>query len=323
MNNARTFHRWGKRFAVRVGIVLVLLAGFVCLLRFILPKPATTGRITIVIAGSPVSVWSWDTVGHTITVVSIPSEYVVDAVNGYGHYSLEALWKLGVMDKRDGLLLADSIGDSLGISIPWYIGEKTEGIPAETDVVAFGKQLFSFSRMPKLIAQSYRTNISLPLFFSITKELSGLRIDKIVFIDLSQKSISLEEELPDGTKRHVISPADIDTVLKGVFEDERIRQEGYSVALYNTTHMPSLANRAARILSTLGMLVVSVGNQEEEVTRCEMLADAAAIQSFTGQAITAIFHCEGKPPRSDKRADIEVFIGSDYASRFEPGNAGH
>jgi hypothetical protein len=258
-----------------------------------------------------------------MTVVSIPSEYVIDAVSGYGRYSLEALWKLGVMDKKDGLLLADSVGDSLGISIPWYIGEKTDGIPTSGDVIALGKQIFSFSRFVKFMFLSYRSNIPLPLFFSITKELSGLRIDKIVFIDLSKKPVILEEELPDGTKQHVISSADVDTVLKGVFEDERIRQEGLGVALYNTTRMPFLANRAARMLSTLGVLVVSVGNQDEEISHCEITADTAALHSFTGQMINTLFHCEKKPSRNDKRADIEVFIGSDYANRFQPAKAGH
>jgi len=159
------------------------------------------------------------------------------------------------------------------------------------------------------------------LFFSMVQELAGTTADKITLIDMAKKNIVEVEELPDGTKQYHILTKEVDVVCKGLFEDEKIREEGLTVALFNTTEMPALGFRTARILSALGMMVVSVGNRTEEeapISRCQILADKQSLASYTVAQIDRLFNCEKKQARSDKRADVEVYIGTEYSGRFVP-----
>jgi hypothetical protein len=134
-----------KRRAGAAGGVILAGIGIILSVVFVVPRLFSTKesgqRITFVIATSPMSLWSCD---HDITeciVLNIPSEMAVDAVHGYGVYSLEALWKLGAMDKQSGSVLSESIGDALGVPVQYYIGEKQENIPVVTDAVAYGKSV--------------------------------------------------------------------------------------------------------------------------------------------------------------------------------------
>jgi hypothetical protein len=318
MNNARLSRRLGKRFKAIIVVVLAAalgIIGIVCLFR---PKPIAFSRVTFVVATSPVAVWSWDMHDHTFTALSIPAEYSMDALEGYGRYSLEALWKLGFIDKREGTILASSLGETMGLSIPWYIGEgKTELTPSG-DVLAYGRKLFSPGNVFRFALGSYHSNMPLSLYVSLVREFSTVTVDKISVLDVSTMPVVRSDKLPDGTMEKVIDTTMIDEVLKGLFEDETVRREGISVALYNTTGVAALGNRAARILSSYGMLVVFVGNDESELSRCQVRGDTSALSSQTARMIVALFDCQTEGSRADKHADLEVFIGTEYADQFKP-----
>ena len=64
------------------------------------------------------------------------------------------------------------------------------------------------------------------------------------------------------------------------------------------------------------MLVVFVGNFEPTFARCQITGDQSARKSITARTISAKFDCTESPARADKRADLEVFIGSAYAQPF-------
>jgi hypothetical protein len=298
-----------------IGIVVIFVIGsIICLF----PKPTIIPRMTVVVASSPLSVVSWDTRTNSFDMLIIPSTYVVNATRGYGTYSLDALWKLGFMDKRGGSLLAESLSETLGVPVPWYIGEKAKETPAVADVIAYDKSLLSLTHSVSYVLSSYQTNIPFPLFVSFVRAFSSVSSEKISVIDFATKSISQKEDLPDGTVREVMNQEDIDRLLKGVFEDETIRKEGLSIAIYNTTSTPNLGNRAARLLSSYGMLVVSVGNNEKEVSDCTLFVDKGLDHAMTVRVIQELFSCRIEPNVQDKRADIEMYIGTQYADLFTP-----
>ena len=66
-------------------------------------------------------VWSQDLQSNKFIKITIPASAQVDAVGGYGRYSLGSLWKLGAIDNKNGTLVSDSLEEALGISIPWYV----------------------------------------------------------------------------------------------------------------------------------------------------------------------------------------------------------
>ena len=110
----------------------------------------------------------------------------------------------------------------------------------------------------------------IPVFIAFVRELTRIPINQITPVDLSTVPVTSEVTQPDGTKQEVIDPAQVDLTFHNVVEDENVRREGTTVAIYNTTQTPGLGNRAARFLSAGGALVVAVANENTERAGCTL-----------------------------------------------------
>ena len=274
-------------------------------------------RVSVIVATSPMIVWSWNTTDNTFIVLTAHSDDVIDALYGYGHYSLEALWRLGFMDKKEGVLLSDSFSDTLGLPIGWYIGTKSQTLPGVSDVLEYGRSLFSLSNIFSFIGGGYQSNMPIGLFVAFSRAVAGARPDKIHTVDLTTLSVVSDELLPDGTTRKIISPDFLDHALGGMFENDLLRKEGSSVALYNTTSVPALGNRASRMLTNSGILVVTVGNDEPMISQCELIGNTQSLSSKTAVYILSVFGCKKIVSKDTTRADLTIRLGSDYSKRFE------
>ena len=80
--------------------------------------------MTVVIVGSPMYVVSIDAGSLEGVILRIPETTWIEASHGYGKYSLEALWKLGNIE-RNHTLLNESLSYALGVPVQYYIAPKT------------------------------------------------------------------------------------------------------------------------------------------------------------------------------------------------------
>jgi hypothetical protein len=311
-----------RRFArvapfVFISALCVLVAALLIFFVFRTHESAPLRRVNFVLASSPVSVWSWDRDSGKMIVVLVPADTVINAIGGYGVYSLDAIWKLGSLEKRDRALFAGSVSDALGVSIPFYFGNASEDLGELHDPVAYGREVFSISHLFRLIFGGYRTNISPRFFLSFVKAFGQIHVDQISVVDLAKKNITVDDKQPDDSTRRVLDSVALDAVLQGDFEDDQVRQEGVSVILLNTTSSPSLGSRAARLLTSSGVRVVSVGNDENEVKECQLEGDQISLSSLTARFITSLFQCHQTRITESRRSDLTVRLGSEFASRFE------
>jgi len=300
--------------------IVVVSAGFAVFTLFFIfgfRNHDSSNRVNVVVATSPVTVWSWNTNDNTFIVLSIPSDDVIDALYGYGNYSLEALWRLGFIDKKSGLLLSDSLSDTLGLPITSYIGTKSQELLNVSDPLMYGRQLFSLSNVFSFMSAGYQSNMPMGLFVAFSRALGAARPDKIQSIDIGNLGAVSEESLPDGTIRNILSPDFLDHTLGNVFENDAFRAEDLSVALYNTTDVPAVGNRAARLLTNAGILVVTVGNDQKPLNRCELIGSATPLSSKTAAYIISVFNCKKIVSQESARADLIVRLGNDFAKRFE------
>ena len=284
--------------------ILLALAGMFFL--WVRAPQSVLSRINVLVGTSPVSVWSWDKKQNTFTVLVIPSDYVVNGTDGYGKYSLDALWKLGFIDGKSGTVLTKSLEQTLAIPIPFYVGEKLDALVFSSDVIDTGKKLFS----PYIVGRN-TTNMPIWKYIFFTWALRRARLDAIRVIDLSEKSVIIPEDLPDGTKRPVLDAGRLDAVLKGVYEDELLASEGTTVAVYNTTTTPSLGTQAARMLTNLGIRVVAVGNASPSRASCSLSGTRLATDTKTAAVIKALFSCDILVNMQQERADLTIHLGSD------------
>lgn len=310
---ARLGDRYGGRliFLVLFFLVIAFFSGWLWL-----GRGPTTSRLTVLINADPVWIWSWESRSNRAVLLKIPAAVQLVGVHGYGQYSLEALWKLGQLDKTSGVLLAQSLEEALGVSIPWYIGEKKAPI-ATADMVG---KIFSPQGIGEYLRGAYRTNLPLPVFLGLVNTATRkMRSDRTSIINFSLANVLNVQALPDGSVTQVVDPARVDFILGNLFEDELVRQEGLSIAIYNTTKTPFLGGRLARLLNRMGAVVVTVGNaQGPSIDRCQLVGHKTQLTSVTANLIKQVLHCQSLETSENERADLLLKVGTAYEARFLP-----
>lgn len=277
---------------------------------------AVGSRMTVVLVGDPVTIVSRDATDGSFLVVSIPAQAVVESVHGYGQYSLESLWKLGSIEGRAGMVLSQSVEELFGVPMPWYVGRNNHTLVGKSsDPLTLVKSVFSFRLLSEFFRGAFVTNMSPREFLTFAWAFSQRRPDNIKIIDVAHTLLS--KSLPDGSSVMVAVPNSIDQAVGNAFEDSVIRKEGLSVAVFNTTAVPTLGTRVSRMLSHAGMFVVLVGNDRPTIGACAISGGKKELASRTAAFIVVQYGCR-KAEGMEPRADLTVRIGTDYQGRFLP-----
>ncbi len=300
-------------FWLRFG-VLGLFCGLVALAWFVTDR-RYVGPTTIVLATDPILIWSLNKKNNSSILISLPKTLVIEAVAGFGTYSLEGLWRLDNVEKKSGLLFTQSLEQAIGLPISYYLGYKDELISSaagkEIDVAKLAlSQVRFWSGSHKL------TNINWWIFLELWWRFGSMSSD-MQFINIAKSTTLAEQKLPDGSTVRVIDPGQIDRLFGQRFEDELVRQERVSVGVYNTTKVPTLAGRVARILERVGVVIVTVGNAEPEVAdKCVLAGNKDSLHTKTAQVIGRVLGCRLEIESLD-RVDLAVRLGRDYARHFK------
>lgn len=268
----------------------------------------------IVLVGQPTVVMVWNTFQDTLYLIPIPADISIEGVHGYGHYSLESLWRLDRLDKRGGRLFLPSLEETVALPVNWYIAPKTEKLFAFTTPIGTVKRLFSLLNIGFLFSQD--TNLPLRTFLTFFRTIPFLRPNQIVTLDITPTL--QDESLPDSSVRHTISVSEFDKLLGDRLEREDVRREHLGVAVVNTTVTPLLAQRAARLLGHLGMLVISLGNDPTVRTRCEIVGSRGALRHVTAELLRLQYGCLMREGEGVARADFTLFLGKNYEDTFLP-----
>lgn len=302
---------------IRILIVLGFLAIGVWIF---FPRPKNPyGRETYILVSDPMIVASWGRADRTLTLIALPSDIAAEGTHGYGTYSLAAFWRLGEIDKKDGTVLAESVSEALGIPVTGYIGPKNGLFESRDTPLVTVKAAFAIKNVLGVLGSGYRTNIPLGKFISLSWFLNFSGPARVNTYDFTQNSPAVAQEsvLPDGSSVRILDPERVDGQLKTVFEDAPIRRESVTVAVYNTTTMPSLGNRVGRLLTNVGVSVVTVGNDTPEVDTCTVVGSDTALKSKSANVIVSVLGCT-RVVGDTNRADLIIRIGKTYAKRFLP-----
>ena len=214
-------------------------------------------------------------------------------------------------------ILRESLSETLAIPIFWDWEEKTTQ-PAPAALRDRIKQVFSFVGIRKYLTGRYATNLSLLTFLRLTRVATGLTAATSATLDLAKMGVLIPEKLPDGTSVLSLDRDRWDFVLANTLADEEIRREGTTIAVYNTTATTTLGTRVARFLGHLGATVVTVGNEEEKVGRCQLVGQSSSLKTATARAVVALLDCEKQVKEEITRAELLLRVGGDFEARFQP-----
>lgn len=309
----RKYERLGTRYGKLLWVSILLIAtALIAIWILTLMHSRSLSYETVALYGDPVVVWSWERTRNRIIRIEIPADTYVSAIEGYGTYSLASLWKLGEIEGREGEIFAKSLEEALGIPVRWYIGPS---VPSDNNIVPVAEAYITLGHLWEFVTGKLITNIPITRFFSLAWRVTfGITRSGPVF-DLSG-SARTTAQLPDGTPIRTFDMDRWDTIIGNAFEDGRVRKEALPVAVFNTTSIPALGDRIARILGHLGVLIVTVGNDEGIPERCIVSGTKENLAKETPSMIAHVLGCDIRVSYGGERADIVVRLGGGLAQQY-------
>ncbi len=297
--------------------VFVLIVAVLAVLWLRRMSQAAPYRQTIIIAGNPAHILSINAAKTNVTLIDIPEDTVISAVKGYGNYSVRSLIALDGIDKHHGALVSTSLSDALGIPISGYVppSDITDG----SGSVEMVRRMFSWGSIAAVLSRKLSTSIPVSTWVSLVWVLRFIPADAVEILDVRPAIIS--QASPDGSFVPTLDESRLDFVFQNRLFDIGLRAENLTVALYNTTQIPTVGQRASRQLSRIGIQLVFVGNSDTERAACAITGSDKAVRSKTAQFINAFFKCNTAVERgnigTETGADLVVELGTDYALQYK------
>ncbi|OGE42830.1 hypothetical protein A3B45_01150 [Candidatus Daviesbacteria bacterium RIFCSPLOWO2_01_FULL_39_12] len=275
-------------------------------------------NLNLVIQTSSTSILNFNPQEEKALIVSLPDNLYLDVPGGYGSWMLGSIYNLGESTQKGQgpKLIKTALSSLFGIPIDGYLRlENHQNYPQIENLIEEIRQN-PFSGM------SLFTKISSDLtpleLMRLKLGLIKVRFDKINYLDLTNLAVLDTKSLADSTTVFMADSAKLDTIFTS-FIDPKIRAENLSIAVFNATDYPQLAQKAKRIIANLGGNVIIVSNYPKQLKKTIIWGE----ESASLKRLTQIFSpCREKDcdkidfPETSSRAQINIFLGEDFAQAF-------
>lgn len=272
-------------------------------------------NINVAVLGSPISLLTFNPQQSKVTIIPLPDQTYLAVPQDYGFWQIRAVYGLG-----GGRLVKEALASFLGIPLDGFI--KLDGALSQKgapDLVQFIR-----SSPLNIIAalKNLQTDLTLLELVRLNLALNKVRFDKVQTLDLVGLNVLTEETLPDGTQVLTADPVRIDGVLK--LEDPKLQKDYLTIAVFNATNVPLLAQKAKRLITNLGGNVIQTGNTTFALDKTYISGEDSAtlqrlIQIF-GLGCAKDLNCDKLDPKDleqiSSRARINIILGEDFAKRY-------
>jgi hypothetical protein len=251
--------------------------------------------------------------------LSLSDQIYLNVPLEFGSWTLGSVYKLGQEQNPPigAKLLKLSVASLLGLPIDAVIISKNKSLlDSPEDFISELRKnpISSFT-----LAQSVETNLSRMQSFSLFQNLSKVRSDKVISLDLSRSSITESKLLPDSSRVLGVDTIKLDYFVREKMADLQIIDEGVSIAIFNGTAHPGLANEVSRTITNIGGNVISVSSTENKFSNSMVIVSKEG-EGLTSQRLTQIFapicfekKCETEDTKiTYSRAKINIILGEDY-----------
>ncbi len=321
-----------KNSSVKLGIlallVLLLLFVFAKVFQFIysLEQPQSSDLNTVkeykwdsklslnlVLKDRNVSIFHFDPVDEKVIILSIPNNTYTELPKGYGSWRVESIYGLGQSEDPPvgALLLKQSLANLLGLPIDGILISKKDSLKdllLSTSVAPW--QFLGYLNQVK-------SDLTLREHLNLILAISKVRSDKIVYLNLEQTDITTSKLLPDSSRVLGVNKVALDQFVRDNMADGQILEERVSIAVFNATSHPGLAQEAARVITNLGGDVIIVSNTENLLAKTMVISQD---ENLTAAKLTQVFapwciseKCVTLDPKViDSRAKINIVIGEDF-----------
>jgi hypothetical protein len=290
------------------------------------------GEINLAVKADSVYVLSFDPLDQLVNLIRIPDDTYMSLPFGYGRWAVSSVYQLGQNEQPEigGKLLKATLSNSLGVPIDDYLIASGNFESRSFEEVIKDLRQNPVSGLSLL--QGSKTDLSAVEYWHLVWGIKGVRPDKVKLTDLGKNNLTYSLALPDGSKVLGISQVDFDQYVEDRFEDNRLKNEGLSVGIFNATDHPGLAEKAARLITNAGGRVVFTTNSADKqknnlvvgkpsvtTTRLTQLfapdclnqnRSLGLFKSEKNQCLTKSLNV------TSSRADINVVLGEDYFNQL-------
>lgn len=310
VQSRKKIHKKTKLALIALGLILLLLAA-AQIFRFTKvisspwnmssksqPLTGWNGRfnINLVILSQSISLVSFNPKEQKIVTIKVPDETYLDVAEGFGKWQLRSVHDLG-----GSQLLKQTLSGFFGIPIDGFMEVSS------LDDLLSKNPISSFNLLSKL-----KTDLTLGQLIRLKIGLASVRFDKIIELDLVNTNVLDRTTLLDGSQVYMADPLRLDSILTDL-ADPSLSMEQKTIAIFNATDHPQLAQKAARLISNLGGNVIITSNAKVRLEKTQAVGE----ESATLERVKQIFGRGDTIDASDEdltssRAQINLFLGEDY-----------
>lgn len=268
-------------------------------------------NLNVLLGAKDLALLSYNPADRKITIIGIPNETLLEVPGGFGKWQAGSIYDLGESEERGrgSKLLRVSIADFFGLPIDGFL--QFEGPDLEKnsrDLVEDLRQNY-FSGLGLLL--NLKTDLTLLELIRFKVGLTTIRFDKVKVLDLLSLGILDRDFLADGTPIFSYDPVKIDSISSKL-SDPKIVSEHKTIAVFNSTDHPQIAQKGARIITNLGGNVIITANFEVKTKVNKVFGE----ESKTLRRLSQIFDSGGKKDEKagspSSRAQINVLLGEDF-----------
>lgn len=279
-------------------------------------------NFNLLIRSPALALLSYNPQDNRVMIVEVPDETFLEVPHGFGTWQARSIYDLGQSQKGIGgdQLLKEALTAFFAIPIDGFIDFsrlKTPKSAAEIVEILRKNPISGFNFLSAL-----KTDLTMWEILKLKWGISSVRFDKIQQLNLIKLNVLEREKLADGTPIFIYDPVRLDSVLLD-FQDSVITSERKTIAVFNATDHPQLAQKWTRLITNLGGNVIITGNAEVRLMKTQVLGE----NSSTLKRLQQIFvlDCQNNPkcvkinPKGEdisfSRAQINVLLGEDYADK--------
>lgn len=259
-------------------------------------------------------------------ILKVSNQIYTELAKGFGSWRVGSIYGLGQQENPPiGVdLLKLSLSKLLALPIDGVILVPV-GYRPQDIIEDWRKNPFSMLTAAKFI----QTDLTPVELFRLQQAFAVIRADKVYSLDLAQSEVTFSKLLPDSSRVLGVSSVKLDLFIREKMADDTIMDEGKSIAVFNATSHPGLAQEAARMITNLGGNTVIISSSDKKQEKSAILirekGDTGKVKiSATGQRLTEIFApaclnsaCQVDDPKIlSSRAEINIILGEDYYGRW-------
>ena len=265
------------------------------------------------------SVWllHYDPGEKKTVVLKIPDDTYMELPKGFGNWRVGSIYNLGEEQKPQigSELLKESLAKLLGLPVDGFFTLPNQ--PGSDDL---NRLILSWHHNPLTIINFFskaKTDLTPLEAFNLFIELSKVRSDKIISLDLEQTELTKSKLLPDSSRVLGIDVVNLNLFVREKMSDQQISKESINVAIFNATSHPGLAQEASRIITNLGGNPIIISNTESSNDKSLIIGSN---NNYTFKRLAQVFapvclkiKCSIDDPRvTSSRAQINIILGEDF-----------